>query len=259
MWAGLGAGWNREEFTVLGLTMPRHRERMDRLEQAATLGRRLFDHGIATLDGSQVRARELPLSPLPDVPPRLLRGGGSGRLLDIAGRYADVLDLNGSSRSTPVAGTDLPTADTRRELATTVQHLEESIKRVRAAAQPAGRPATAVQLSHMLNYLTFCAYVTFCANAQVGDAARVFTAAAGLDEMSLDDCPYVLVGEPERMRDAVCERRERLNVHAVLLGQGQGWPTVERLCCDVCCRTSIDRRTMRRFKRPCWRPEPDCT
>ena len=53
------------------------------------MNRQLFDHGIASLEGSQVIARDLPLSPAVTVPPRLLLGGGSDRVLDIAGRYAD--------------------------------------------------------------------------------------------------------------------------------------------------------------------------
>ena len=225
--AGLGAGWNREEFEALGMTMPGHRVRMDRLEESAALARQLFDHGIATLDGSQVQARELPLTPLPEVPPHLLLGGGSDRLMDIAGRYADMVDLNGSSRSTPVKGADLATADTRRELSTTVEHLEGSVERVRTAARGAGRPEDSLVFSHMLNY------VTFCRENDVADAAKVFTTAAEMGDTSIADCPYALIGEPARMREAMRERRDRLGVSAVLVGQGQAWPTVERLSRDV--------------------------
>ena len=35
--AGLGAGWNREEFEALGMPMPRFGERLQRLEEAADL------------------------------------------------------------------------------------------------------------------------------------------------------------------------------------------------------------------------------
>src|SRR5205807_4257026 len=54
--AGLGAGWNREEFEAIGFEMPSFRTRLDRLEEAAHLARDLFDHGIASLEGSQVVA-----------------------------------------------------------------------------------------------------------------------------------------------------------------------------------------------------------
>src|SRR5205807_3377551 len=137
--AGLGAGWNRQEFDAIGLQMPDFRTRIDRLEEAVHLARELFDHGIASIVGSQLVARELPLSPLPTTPPRILVGGGSDRVLDIAGRYADVLDLNGSSRRSKVAGPDLPSADARRRLTTTSADLELSVERVRLASEAAGR------------------------------------------------------------------------------------------------------------------------
>jgi alkanesulfonate monooxygenase SsuD/methylene tetrahydromethanopterin reductase-like flavin-dependent oxidoreductase (luciferase family) len=130
--AGIGAGWNREEFEAIGQPMPGFRARMARLEEAACLARQLFDHGLASLEGAHVVARELPLSPRPATPPRLLLGGGSDRLLHIAGRYADALDLNGSSRRGGVVGPDLPGADTRRRLSTTVSDLEASVARCAA-------------------------------------------------------------------------------------------------------------------------------
>src|SRR5262249_33608046 len=45
--AGIGAGWNREEFDAIGQPMPGFGARMDRLEEAARLARDLFDAGIA--------------------------------------------------------------------------------------------------------------------------------------------------------------------------------------------------------------------
>jgi alkanesulfonate monooxygenase SsuD/methylene tetrahydromethanopterin reductase-like flavin-dependent oxidoreductase (luciferase family) len=226
--AGLGAGWNRTEFEALGFSMPKHAQRLDRLEQATALARQLFDTGTASMEGSEVVARDLPLSPVVlGAPPRILLGGGSDRLLDIAGRYADVVDLNGSSRSLPVKGKDLPTADTRRELSTTVEHLVYSAERVREAAQTAGRAPDAIRFSTLLNF------VTFCSNSQVPDAANAFRRAAGMEDGSVDECPYALLGEPERMRDAVQERRERYDLGAVFIGSQIPWPSVERLCREV--------------------------
>ncbi len=209
--AGLGAGWNREEFDAIGLEMPNFGARMDRLEEAARLARRLFDDGIASLDGQHVVARELPLAPQPAMPPRLMLGGGSDRILDVAGRYADALDLNGSSRSGRVAGPDLLAADLRRRLGTTVSDLEASVARVRAASEAAGRPSNAVSFSVLIGSLEFCR------QSEAPSAAARICAAAGLPARSLDECPYVLLGEPQRMIDLLSERRERLGLEAVIL------------------------------------------
>ena len=209
--AGLGAGWSREEFEALGMRMPPHRARVDRLEEAARLARELFDTGVANLEGEHVVARDLPLAPRPDVAPRILVGGGSDRLLEIAGRYADILDLNGSSRRAPVAGKDLSRADLQRRLTTTVEDLEDSVRRVRAASLAAGRPANAVSMTLLINYLEVCP------DHEVRDRARAISEEAGLGDQPLDDCPYVMLGSAERIAALLTERCERLQVDGLIL------------------------------------------
>ena len=222
--AGLGAGWNRQEFDAIGLPMPSFQARMDRLEEAVHLARELFDRGMASIEGSQVVARELPLAPLPAAPPRILVGGGSDRLLDIAGRYADVLDLNGSSRRSKVAGPDLPGADARRRLTTTVADLELSVERVRSASAAAGRPGTAVSMSVLVGWLEFCRA------SEVGGVAERICRENGLPPQSLDDCPYVLLGEPAQMIDKLHERHERFGLDIVIIA---GSIDPQRFCEDV--------------------------
>jgi alkanesulfonate monooxygenase SsuD/methylene tetrahydromethanopterin reductase-like flavin-dependent oxidoreductase (luciferase family) len=221
--AGIGAGWNRPEFEALGMRMPSFAERMDRLEEAGALARQLFDRGYANLDGRHVIARELPLSPAPQVPPRLLLGGGSARLLEIAGRYADIVDLNGSPRSPKVSGQDLRSADRRRRLSTTVADLAESAGLVSRASLAAGRPAEAVERSIMISE------IVFCSDAEVPRQEEILCSDEGLPPRSLDDCPYALLGTPRRMASLVQERRERLGLTRLLLGG----PQLERFCLEV--------------------------
>ena len=68
--AGIGAGWNREEFEALGMEFPPLAGRMDRLEEAAILARALFDEGFGELAGQHVTACELSLGPPPSPAPR---------------------------------------------------------------------------------------------------------------------------------------------------------------------------------------------
>ena len=158
MTAGLGAGWSTEEFAALGLELPPFRTRMDRLEEVLRLARGLYDHGAVTLEGTHIVARDLPLSPVPKQPPALLVGGGSDRVLRMAGRYADVLDLHGDPRHGQVAGATMAeavVADVRRRALTTVADLGAPIELVRSAAQDAGRPRDAASVSTQIWFTAF--------------------------------------------------------------------------------------------------------
>jgi alkanesulfonate monooxygenase SsuD/methylene tetrahydromethanopterin reductase-like flavin-dependent oxidoreductase (luciferase family) len=204
--AGLGAGWNRQEFAAIGLEMPGFQLRLDRLAESAHLARQLFNQRIATVEGSWVVARELLIAPVSAVAPRILLGGGSDRVLDIAGEHADVLDLNGSSQRSKVAGPDLPAADARRRLTTTSADLEASVKQVRCAAEAVCRPATVVTMSVLVGSMEFCAA------SEVASVSERLCRENGLPPQSLDDCPYALLGEPAQTIDKLQRRQERFGV-----------------------------------------------
>jgi alkanesulfonate monooxygenase SsuD/methylene tetrahydromethanopterin reductase-like flavin-dependent oxidoreductase (luciferase family) len=212
--AGIGAGWNREEFDALGMDFPPLSERMDRLEDAAALARALFETGFAERGGEYVAARELSLAPPPSPPPRLMFGGGSDRLLDIAGRHADVLDLNGSSRRLKLGGLHPALRDLARRFTTTVDDLEESVGRVQESAVASGRQTNAVEFSVLVNA------VRFCAENEVEAVEAELCEQAGIDSQSLTECPYVFIGSAERMRAQLAERAERVRLGHLILATG---------------------------------------
>ena len=213
VYAGLGAGWNREEFEALGLVWQAHGQRMQRLEETMVLGRQLYDDGYGHLHGAEIVADDLPLSPGPGVPPRLLLGGGSARALQMAGRYADHVDLNSPTSagkvSATIGGAVTVVEDNRKRLAGTVAGLEESVRVVAAAALEAGRPAptSSVMLTHVVS----------CPAGEIEDNERRLCEQYGLEPVPLGQCPFALVGPPERMVDLLEERAERLGLASVIL------------------------------------------
>ena len=213
VYAGLGAGWNREEFEALGLVWQAHGQRMQRLEEAMVLGRQLFDDGYGHLHGAQIVADDLPLSPDPGVSPRLLLGGGSARALQMAGRYADHVDLNSPTKagkvSATIGGAVTVVEDNRKRLAATVAGLEESVSVVAAAALEAGRPTptSSVMLTHVVS----------CPPGEIEENERRLCEQYGLEPVPLGQCPFALVGPPERMVDLLEERAERLGLASVIL------------------------------------------
>jgi alkanesulfonate monooxygenase SsuD/methylene tetrahydromethanopterin reductase-like flavin-dependent oxidoreductase (luciferase family) len=192
VYAGLGAGWSRAGFEALGLELPPHRERLDRLEESLRLARELFDRGTADLRGTHVVASRLPLAPRPEVPPRLLVGGGSRRILDLAGRYADHLDL------APPAHRRAEN-EFQRKVLTTIDDLAESAHAVRAANRD-------------VTFSVLATHVVFCSSSEVPQEEERICRAVGLGPRSLAENPFVLVGEPERIAALVEERRERIGL-----------------------------------------------
>jgi len=209
VYAGLGAGWSRPEFEALGLAMPPHRERLERLAETARLARELFDRGWASQVGEHVSAVDLPLAPAPPEPPRLLLGGGSPSLLELAGRYADHVDL----APPPHRRAD---SELQRPLLTTVDDLVESSR----AARRGGRALTTSVL---------VSAVAFCDAGSIRAEEEAICARVGLPWRPLDDCPYVLIGEPVRIAEQVREREERIGLDWLIVPES----AVEQFSGDV--------------------------
>jgi alkanesulfonate monooxygenase SsuD/methylene tetrahydromethanopterin reductase-like flavin-dependent oxidoreductase (luciferase family) len=222
--AGLGAGWNGEEFEALGQDMPPFATRMERLEETLRLARQLELDGYANLEGASFAARDLPRSPRPDVAPQLLVGGGSDQVLRLAGRYADRIDLNGSSRRLSLGRASPSRQDGVRRLTTTVDDLVRAVGIVEAAAVDAGRPAGAVRRSVLVDT------VAFCSAAETEAAEEALCAGRGMAPAPLADRPYVLVGEPARMRDLLAARQEQIGLSAIIVPDG---PNLGRFATEV--------------------------
>jgi alkanesulfonate monooxygenase SsuD/methylene tetrahydromethanopterin reductase-like flavin-dependent oxidoreductase (luciferase family) len=196
VYAGLGAGWSAREFEALGLAMPPHGERLQRLAETAELARTLFDQGWASNGGDEVAAVDLPLAPAPETPPRLLLGGGSRAVLELAGRYADHVDLAPPSHRRA--------NEFQRPLLTTIEDLADSARVARASGRP----------------LTTSILVTAVA---LGDSRSVHAEEeaicerVGLPWRPLDQSPYVLVGEPARVAEQVRERQERIGLDWLII------------------------------------------
>jgi F420-dependent oxidoreductase-like protein len=89
----VGAAWNVEEHTELGIPFPPIGERMDRLEEGVQVLALLMSGERVSFEGEHYRLDEALLRPAPvqqPHPPVWIGGSGRRRLLPIAGRHADV-------------------------------------------------------------------------------------------------------------------------------------------------------------------------
>ncbi len=88
---GLGAGWFQAEFVGTGASFPPLRERMQALDEAAEIIKRLFTEERVTFEGQHFQVHDAISEPKPvRRPPILIGGGGERVLMGIAARHADI-------------------------------------------------------------------------------------------------------------------------------------------------------------------------
>jgi len=95
-WLGLGAAWNEDEATGLGLDFPSLGERFERLEETLQICLQMWSEDDGPYAGRHYRlARTLNQpQPLQEPRPRILVGGGGERkTLRLVAQYADACNL----------------------------------------------------------------------------------------------------------------------------------------------------------------------
>ena len=95
---GLGAAWNESEHAGYGIDFPPIGEREDRLEEALTIARAMFDQERPSFSGVHYRidaARNIPRPIQPHGPRIMIGGGGEKRTLKLAARFADITNWFG--------------------------------------------------------------------------------------------------------------------------------------------------------------------
>jgi len=123
---GLGGGWLGSDYEACGVDFDPPAVRIQRLEEAVCLIKRLFTEEAVTFTGSYYRVNDLNLQPKPTQHPHppMFIGGGGRRVLTLAGREADIVGLDPKGT---VTGT--------KNLATTAaEAVEQQISWVREAA-----------------------------------------------------------------------------------------------------------------------------
>ncbi|HUY63642.1 MAG TPA: TIGR03621 family F420-dependent LLM class oxidoreductase [Acidimicrobiales bacterium] len=92
---GIGAGWKRSDYEQSGIELDEPAVRVDRLEESIDVMKALWT-GRCDHAGSHYTVTGAEGAPLPHRAggPLLLVGGGSRRVLSVAGRRADIVGLN---------------------------------------------------------------------------------------------------------------------------------------------------------------------
>jgi probable F420-dependent oxidoreductase len=195
---GLGAGWNRSDYRQLGIAYDAPKVRVDRMEEALALMKRLWTEPRVTHRGVHYQVRDATVLPRPvqrPYPPVMV-GGGGPRMLGIAAREAQIVALAPAVNMR--GGPKLQTV--------TVASLAERLSRLRRVAR-----ARFADLE--LNVIVFDAAVTDARQSLTQMLAARLKATA----TAVVESPFFLYGSRRGLVETLLERRERLGVSYIAL------------------------------------------
>ncbi len=185
---GLGAGWLEEEYHATGIPFDPPPRRITRLEHVIEGLRAFAGEGTVDVHNEDLEWRDFEGLPKPAHKPHppLMIGGGSPRILRIAGREADIVSLNFNNRRGVIGPDGVKTSSA-----------SETDRKIGWVKEGAGDRFGALEIE-IGAYFTF---VTDTATPMVEMFAQTF----GLtpDEMRVH--PHALFGSV----DAICEELER--------------------------------------------------
>ena len=194
---GIGAGWLRDEYEQAGMTFDAPGTRVSRLEEALHVVKGLFSSEPFTFTGEYYQIAGLQSFPQPTQRPHppILIGAGSKRMLEMAGREADIVNI--LPKALPAGAIS---EDPTERLAATI---EKKIDLIRQAAE--ARFAD-IELSF---------FATIRLTDEPERAAERLIEERGWQGASVDDVlamPANFLGPVERVVELMQERRERYGV-----------------------------------------------
>jgi probable F420-dependent oxidoreductase len=198
---GLGAGWQQTDYDALGVPYDDAATRIERLAEAVEVVKGAWADGPFDFEGTHYTIRNYDGAPKPVQQPRppILFGGGGRRMLQLAGRVADIVGINPNLRRGAV--TDDAVKSTLAGV--TAQKLDW-------VREGAGDRFDDIELQ--IRY--FFAAIT---DDALGLAAQV-APGFGITAEEAVDSAIALVGTVDEVCDRLVQRREEWGVSYVVLG-----------------------------------------
>lgn len=193
---GLGAGWMRSDYRQLGMAYDPPPRRIDRLQEALGLVKRLLSGETVTHEGPHYRLGRARVWPRPVQRPHppIMLGGGGPRLLRLAAREAQIVGLAPQMTASGRPMLRLATDDA----------LERRIAVVRRAA---GERFASLELN------AFVAGAGIVGGPQpISASLAAWLKSAG--PAAVGGSPYVLYGTVAQLRESLLRRRERTGLSA---------------------------------------------
>jgi len=198
---GLGAGWMRADYEALGLPYDSPSVRIDRLAEAVEIVKRAWAPGSFSFSGEHYEIRDYDAVPKPIQQPHppILLGGGGRKMLQLAGRVADVVGINPNLRAGEI-GVDVA-RDSREDLV---------LQKIEWVREGAGERFDDLELQ-----------VRYQLTAITDDAQGLAEQLAPLFDITADealDSSVVLAGTIDEVCDKLERRREEWGVSSIVVG-----------------------------------------
>jgi probable F420-dependent oxidoreductase len=200
---GLGAGWIAAEYDAMNIRLDPPSVRLERLGDVVELLRQCFDDRPVNFDGkSGVRAHGFSGAPKPTQRPSppIAIGGGGPKVLQLAGRVADIVAFNVDNRTGKLAPENIER--------TTAGPTLEKIGWIREAAADRFEQIE----------LEIGAHFTFVTPDVEGTLSQLGAMTFGMFDLPPEDTlqhPHALIGDVDRICDIIEERRETFGFNRV--------------------------------------------
>jgi probable F420-dependent oxidoreductase len=197
---GLGAGWLATDYEQAGIPFDGPGKRIGRMEEALQIIKGLFAGGPFSFAGEHYQIKDIEGSPRPIHRPNppILLGGGGRRMLGLAAREADIVNVN----------FDLREGRVNRNLVRTglAEATDEKLSWIKEGA---GDRLALIELSITI----------FLVNIS-DDRESVASAMApglGSDSKEVLDTPHFLIGTVDQLVEELQRRRERYGISFVIV------------------------------------------
>jgi probable F420-dependent oxidoreductase len=212
---GLGAGWLRSDYDRSGIPYDPPGIRIDRFEEGLAIVKGLFSGEPFSFTGKHYTVSELVGTPAPAQRPHppIVIGAGAPRMLRLAAREADIVNVN----------FDLSPGAVTPEMGASGT-AEATAGKIELIRQAAGPRFDDLELS-----------VTVFFGAITDDPRKMAEGVAGAFGVSADvvlDVPHVVMGTVDQIVEDLQRRREQFGFSYVVFGGGSHEamaPVVERL------------------------------
>jgi len=196
---GLGAGWLQEEYAAAGIPFDPPGRRIDRLADVLEALDAFRGAGLADVENASVRWRDFEGVPKPVSKPPVMIGGGSPRILRLAGRKADIVSFNFNNRA-GVIGPDGVRSSSE----------EETKRKVGWVREGAGDRFDELELE-------IGAYFTFVMD-DPGPVLKGMAGSFGYSEDEMRRHPHALFGSVDTVCEELERRRELFGISYVTIG-----------------------------------------